>query len=109
MNAKFLHPAGRARVASEDHGGQHPRAARPISRACCCPAWPVVQVIMPATASRPHETELLLCAHHYRVSQRALDAAGAVVFVLPGCPDDAMLCDDRVRAPSAPLIVTGGA
>jgi hypothetical protein len=34
---------------------------------------------MPATADRPHETDLLLCGHHYRVSRRALAAAGAVV------------------------------
>jgi len=64
-----------------------------ISRACCCPAWPAVQVIMPATPGRPRPTDLLLCGHHYRVSRRALENAGAAVFVLPGCPDDALLCD----------------
>lgn len=62
-----------------------------ISRACCCPAWPAIQVIMPATAGRPHQTELLLCGHHYRVSRRALEDAGAIVTVLPGCPDDTLL------------------
>jgi len=31
------------------------------------PRNPVVRVIMPATAARPHRTELLLCGHHYRV------------------------------------------
>lgn len=91
MNTKFLHPAGHGSAAPDDNRGRRPRAVAEISRACCCPAWPVVRVTMPATARRPHPTELMLCAHHYRVSRRALDAAGAVVFVLPGCPDDALL------------------
>lgn len=39
---------------------------------------------MPATAARPHSTELLLCGHHYRVSRQALAAAGATVTELPG-------------------------
>ncbi len=48
-------------------------------RACCCPARPVVRVLMPATATRPEPVDLLLCGHHYRASQAALRAAGAVV------------------------------
>ena len=43
---------------------------------------------MPPTASRPHEADLLLCGHHYRVSRRALEAARAAVRELPGTPDD---------------------
>ena len=31
--------------------------------------------------------DLLLCGHHYRVSRRALDAAGALVRCLPGKAD----------------------
>ena len=49
-------------------------------RACCCPARPVVSVVMPPTASRPYPTDLLLCGHHYRVSQASLRAAGATVY-----------------------------
>ncbi len=49
-------------------------------RACCCPARPVVRVMMSATATRPEPVDLLLCGHHYRVSQAALRAAGAVVY-----------------------------
>ena len=56
-------------------------------RACCCPAAPVVRVIMPHAAGRPHPVDLLLCGHHYRVSRRALDAAGALVRCLPGKAD----------------------
>ena len=58
------------------------------SNACCCPARPAVRVIMPPCPARPHTTELLLCAHHYRVSRRALAAAKAVVGELPGTPQD---------------------
>jgi len=49
------------------------------SRACCCPARPVVRVIMPSTANRPHSVDLWLCGHHYRASLQALLAAGATV------------------------------
>ena len=48
--------------------------------ACCCPAGPVVRVVMPATATRPAPVDLLLCGHHYRASQIALRAAGATVY-----------------------------
>ena len=48
-------------------------------RACCCPAKPVVRVVMPAAPARPHPVDLLLCGHHYRVSRDALAVAGAVI------------------------------
>ncbi len=50
------------------------------ARACCCPARPVVTVVMPPTASRPHPVDLLLCGHHFRVGQAALQAVGAAVY-----------------------------
>ena len=50
------------------------------ARACCCPARPLVTVVMPPTASRPHPIDLLLCGHHFRVSHAALQAAGAAVY-----------------------------
>ncbi len=56
---------------------------RPIAvndRACCCPARPMVTVVMPPTADRPYSIDLLLCGHHYRVNQAALRAAGATVY-----------------------------
>jgi hypothetical protein len=49
-------------------------------RACCCPARPAVTVIMPPAPGRPHPVDLLLCSHHFRVSQAALTAAGAAVY-----------------------------
>jgi hypothetical protein len=50
------------------------------ARACCCPARPVVTVVMPPTASRMHPVELLLCGHHFRTSQASLRAAGAAAY-----------------------------
>ena len=47
--------------------------------ACCCPARPVVTVMLPPTAAVPHPVDLLLCGHHFRASQAALAAAGATV------------------------------
>jgi hypothetical protein len=49
-------------------------------RACCCPARPVVTVVMPPAPGRPHPVDLLLCGHHFRASQAALAAAGAAVY-----------------------------
>jgi hypothetical protein len=60
---------------------EEPRFTDPAipSKACCCPARPVVRVIMPPTAGRVHPVDLWLCGHHYRTSLRALLAAGATV------------------------------
>jgi len=49
---------------------------------------------MPPAPARPHETELLLCGHHYRVSRQALVAAHATVSMIAGSsgvPPDALL------------------
>jgi hypothetical protein len=39
---------------------------------------------MPSTSDRPYRVELLLCGHHFRLSQWTLAAAGAVARVIPG-------------------------
>ena len=52
--------------------------------ACCCPSRPVVGVLMPPTSDRPHPVELLMCGHHFRLSQWTLAATGAVAQVIPG-------------------------
>jgi hypothetical protein len=49
-------------------------------RACCCPARPVVRVLIPPVSARPHSVDLLLCGHHYRASGAALAAADAVIM-----------------------------
>ncbi len=86
MSAKFFHPAsgGRTPPARIHDDTIEPGRAASIGPACCCPAKPVVRVIMPPTATRPHRTELLLCGHHYRFSRQALAAASATVTELPG-------------------------
>ena len=53
-------------------------------RACCCTARPVVRVLMPPIPGRPYRVDLLLCGHHYRLSQWTLAAAGGVARILPG-------------------------
>ena len=84
-------PRRRAKAAGRSPGGQaagtppEDRAAwsRPHDlgdRACCCPARPVVRVLIPPAPARPHSVDLLLCGHHYRASCAALAAAGAVII-----------------------------
>jgi hypothetical protein len=54
---------------------------------------------MPPAPGRPHETELLLCGHHYRASRHVLAATRARVHELTR-PEDttAWFHDDRDRA-----------
>src|ERR1700688_3374242 len=85
MNAKFLPPSARkdACTTAQPLDDAIPSQDGPGTLACCCPARAMVQVIMPSTAARPNETDLLLCGHHYRASRTALAAARAVVRPLP--------------------------
>jgi hypothetical protein len=111
MNAKFFHPSrgGSVLPASIHDDTIAARQAVTPGPACCCPAKPVVRVIMPPTATRPHRTELLLCGHHYRVSRQALAAANATVVELPGISGSslaALLPDLHVPA-SASAETTG--
>jgi len=93
MDAKFMHksPIRDAPAAERIGDGDDSLAAQTAAladRACCCAAKAAVRVTMPPSPSRRHSTELLLCGHHYRVSRRALAAAGAVARELPGTPSD---------------------
>ena len=56
---------------------------------------------MPPTASRPHPVDLLLCGHHFRVSQAALRAAGATVYDETGLLVMAGTTDAGVPGPKA--------
>jgi hypothetical protein len=49
-------------------------------RGCCCPARPVVRVLIPPSSARPHSVDLLLCGHHYLASRAALAAVNAVAI-----------------------------
>jgi hypothetical protein len=106
MNAKSLNPAGQRSTESGLLHDDTIGVGRPVvlGPACCCPANPVVRVIMPATTARPHPTELLLCGHHYRVSCQALAAASAAVTELvgPGGQLPEALLPDLVR-PRVPV------
>ena len=104
MKPRFPH-AGAGESAPES-GSTAPREPRPLSapegredRACCCPARPVVQAIMPPER---HSVDLLLCGHHYRVSRQALAAAGARIFNLSGSADAAAAVPPDFCAPVVP-------
>ena len=81
-------PGGTARAAvTDDSADSRAPEAGTVDRACCCPGPPAVLVVMPATTARLHETELLLCGHHYRVSRHALAEVHAAVYELPWMAD----------------------
>jgi len=108
MNARFRQsPAGRTEGAAGlvDTTAPHGPAASLTDQACCCVARAVVRVVMPPTADRPHETELLLCGHHYRASRAALSAAHATVHEPSGSFADpsAWFHDDRSQRAQAPV------
>jgi hypothetical protein len=81
--------------------------ASPGDQACCCVARAVVRVVMPPAPGRPHETELLLCGHHYRASREALVAAHAWVEDLAGSDTDTTAWFDDDRAPAHAMVVSG--
>ena len=99
MSENFSHPSGaqRGTTAAPTHSRQdtrHPAgiafgdmpAIRRAGRSCCCSARPMIVALIPASPGRPHQTDLLLCGHHYRASRQALAAAGATVVDLDGTP-----------------------
>jgi hypothetical protein len=104
MNTSSLHPSAGDDPAVKQSPGNV--ASMPANMAdladlaCCCLAQAMVRVIMPPTATRPHETELLLCGHHYRAARQALTAAHAAVCELPWTPRDtaAWIHDDPDRS-----------
>jgi hypothetical protein len=102
MNARSLHPSVRKDGAAAlfDAASRQEVLPAAADRSCCCVAKAVVRVVMPPTRARPHETELLLCGHHYRVSRQALAAAHASVVQLPGIPVDTTAWIDGDRDPS---------
>jgi hypothetical protein len=65
------------------------------ARACCCPARPVVKVLMLPTPGRAHPVDLWLCGHHYRACLAALHAAGTAV-------EDLTLADGSRRTTARP-------
>jgi hypothetical protein len=90
MNARFLPSSVRndAHSAYRPLDDAIPAREAPVGQACCCPAKATVRVTMPPTQARPHETDLMLCGHHYRASRLALAAARAIVRALPATSHD---------------------
>ena len=50
-----------------------------ISKSCCCPGAPVIQVLFPPTSDHG-SMELLLCQHHYRACSAALVSFGVALY-----------------------------
>src|SRR6516164_9933484 len=80
MKSWFAHDDRADSVPLDDELPVPARRLTLADRACCCPARPVVTVVIPAGRGRPHPVDLLLCGHHYRASLAALHAAGAAVY-----------------------------
>ena len=76
---KFPYRKAKAATTPDDDQADWNGPPRLADRSCCCPARPVVMVLIPATSARPHPVDLLLCGHHYLASRAALAATGAVV------------------------------
>jgi hypothetical protein len=55
-------------------------AVGPTEEACCCPAKPAYQAVLPPADGRAEPVELLLCAHHYRVSRLELGRIGGAIY-----------------------------
>ena len=75
MKGRFVHRNIVTRAMRAELVGELAELGTPIAvneRACCCPAKPMVTVVMQPNARRPYPVDLLLCGHHYRVSQAAL-------------------------------------
>jgi hypothetical protein len=94
-----MHQKSRATTRTRRPLSDGDHSLRSAERACCCPAWPAVTVVIPASADRPRPADLLLCAHHYRVSQDALAELGATAYDASGAV---------IASPAAPPARPGG-
>ncbi len=111
MRMRFLHHRAKAagRPPGDQAAGTPPDDqadwSRPPAlgdRSCCCPARPVVRVLIPPTAARPHSVDFLLCGHHFRTSVGALATAGAIVAANSGLAPVSLL-PARVSSPTSRL------
>jgi hypothetical protein len=83
MESWFAHTGGGDPARAEELPGP----GRPLTlddSADCCPARPVVTVIMPPASGRSLAADLRMCGHHYRVSSATLRAAGATTYDATG-------------------------
>ncbi len=75
---KFIRRQNSAQVSDGTAGWSGPPPL--AERSCCCPARPVVRVLIRPAGQRRLPADLLLCGHHYLVSKAALAAVGAAVI-----------------------------
>jgi hypothetical protein len=80
-----------AEAAADDQAAPDPVAVytpapRYSGRACCCAARPAVIAVLPPSAGRPTDTDLLFCGHHYRALLPALAAQGVTILGIGGHP-----------------------
>jgi len=80
MKSRFAHHDRADPAPLDDELPGRPRRLFFADRACCCPARPVVTVVIPAGRGHPHPVDLLLCGHHYRVNLAVLRAVGADAY-----------------------------
>jgi hypothetical protein len=106
MNARFMFKGRRAgaqpSVLHDDLIAS--QAAVQLGRSCCCPARPVVRVMIPPGDKCQRWADLLLCGHHYRVSLQALLDAKAEITELtaPGAGHPEALLPE-IPAHAAPV------
>jgi hypothetical protein len=104
MKSWFAHPAHAGPVPPDDELPGHARRLTLADRACCCPARPVVTVVISAGRGHSRPTDLLLCGHHYRASLTALHAVGADVYdeagalIMGGEPEQPLASREPVTA-----------
>lgn len=80
-----------AQATADEDLAQEPAAVyqtadRYLGRSCCCAARPAVIAVLPPSAGRPSETDLLFCGHHYRALLPALAAGGTMILDISGHP-----------------------
>jgi hypothetical protein len=95
---KMRFPRRRAKTADSpaaDDPSAWPGPPRLADRSCCCPARPVIRVLIPPGPARPYSADLLLCGHHYLASRAALAAVGAEVIEETGAMADPVLAGCR--------------
>ena len=80
LRMRFPHRRAKAAGSPADYRAAGYGPPRLAERSCCCLARPVVRVLLPANAARPHSIDLLLCGHHYLASRAALAVANAVAI-----------------------------
>ena len=68
-------------------------------RSCCCAGPPQVRVILAVPGSATRMVDILLCHHHYRLSQERLTELGAMCVNAPAAARNVPSPIDRLPDP----------